>query len=97
MVSKSTEKLQRIVSCSDSKALLPEDFLIAVRRALDVGLDCPQISAIIMLATTVAELKGCFEGRGLQERVEQVITAMRGFPRIRSEVDPEGWFEPEEE
>jgi len=67
-------------------------FLDSLRRALDVGLEPNQISAIVFLASAVAELHGCFEGRGLQERVEGIIGSLRGFPRSAVEEAAEDWF-----
>jgi len=90
-MNKSTRCLCEALSNRGASAL-PEEFLLAVRRALDVGLNCSQISSIIVLAATVAELKDCFEGRGLQERVETLVSVMRGFPRTVIEDGSEDWF-----
>lgn len=93
----STKCLGRLVGNPDAKSLFPPVFLKSIQRALDAGLTCEQISAILMLAASVVELEGCFGGRGLQERVERIIGEMKGFPGDPPEDAKVEWFTGREE
>jgi len=51
----------------------PKPFLIALRLAIDAGLTCEQITALIMLQTGVVEMEDRLYGENLVDRIKSIL------------------------
>lgn len=60
----------------EASAVLPKNLLLAIRAALESGLSCEEISAYVLLASGLEEMKGKLENTSLLERVNRISTVM---------------------
>jgi len=72
-----TEKLKEVLETSAKQRILPKSFLEALSAALDSGLTCDQIAAILLLIAGVKEGEDVWEGTALVERAALLMNSMR--------------------
>jgi len=77
-----TDKLRNSLEGACSQEGFPEDFLIAMRLALESGLSCEQITATILLLVGVKEAEDVWFGIELVERAVQLMDSMKRRHRI---------------
>lgn len=78
--------LETLSSPSDSESThFPPEFICGLRGALEAGLSCEQLTAMIVLATGIYEAGERMSGSELVERAVHLTSLMKGDICFRSE------------
>ena len=68
----------RLHLLTDGRSLFPGDFIDAIRKSVDAGLTSEQITAVILLSTSVLDVKDV-DGLSLVGRTKEVAMVIQGL------------------